>query len=232
MKTKLVSLLSLLFIILVCSVTTVFAESQKITLSKVKGIIEIIPAGQTEGDVGIEGLTLQEGDAIQTYDNGRAEVTFEDGSTISLKKDSFLIIQEATKDGKDSTTITKLDYGELKAKVEKLTANSVFKTVTPVAVAAVRGTTYIVRVTIDGKTTVYVVEGMMNLTSLLTGLGVTINEGKFSIVDPTGKITDPAPDTEFVDITLESDDDDDDDDVDSRNVQSKELEKQKRASPA
>jgi hypothetical protein len=105
-------------------------------------------------------------------------------------------------------------------------------------VAAVRGTTYVVRVTENGQTTVHVVDGMVALTSLLTNLGVTIEEAHFATVDPTGKITDPKPDTEFVSVDLdelkkERDKQSGQDDVDSRSIQIQQIEEKKKpATPA
>jgi hypothetical protein len=186
---KSLMLVAVLGVFVLIFAAPLFAAEQTVTLTAVKGVVEIIPQGATQGSAGIVGSKLKEGDMIKTYDRSRAEVTFGGVGTITVHASSQLVIQKAQVNGDVSETITNLKVGEIQAKVNKLVnASSKFETITPVAVAAVRGTTYRVTVTRDGTTTVYLVDGELELRSLLQDLGITLEPGQGAEVILTGEI--------------------------------------------
>lgn len=210
------------------------AAPQTITLSKVRGVIEVIPMGKEEGYPAVEGARLNEGDTIRTFDGARAEVSFENVGVIYVNPSSRLTITTAQVDGETTQTETYIAYGEMRAKVRKLAANSSFETHTPVAVAAVRGTEYKVYVDDSGVTKIKVISGSLRVKS--GGVWVTVEEGESTSVDPNkndGKPSEPVEDAGEADAGTEVDEDDVEEELNARDIQIEEIEdKDEPASPA
>jgi len=163
------------------------ARSQKVILTKSAGSVEVISKGQEIGSVPSPGMSLEEGVTIKTGSDGSAELYFENAGVIQIHSNSQMVIETAQIEDGVSNTVTFVKSGNIKSIVRKLAAsNSSFKTRTPVAVAAVRGTTYIVKVTANGQTTIYVIEGKVNVQTLLDKLGVDLESGQNTIVGPDG----------------------------------------------
>lgn len=195
LKISKTALISVVVFVFACFVFTpiVLAEAQKVSLQNVKGPVEVVPPGAKEGSVGMNGTALKEGDMVKTYGNSTAEIVIEGVGTIYIKPSSHITITTAQKKGDTTETITTLGVGTIRAKVEKLlSTNSRFETRTPVSVAAVRGTTYIVSVTENGQTTVYVVDGEVALTNLLNNLSVQVAAGQVSVASADGSVTGPT----------------------------------------
>jgi hypothetical protein len=206
------SLLFGFFTVLIFAAGAVSAEArqQKVILADLSGTVEIIPSGKTQGMPASVGYRFSEGDSIKTYDDGSAELFFEKTGVVYIQPSSFLTVRKAEIVGDVIDTESVVKSGAIKSKIRKLASgDSQFKIRTPVAVAAVRGTTYVVRVTLNGHTTVYVLDGEVALTSLLTQLGVTLGAGDSASVDPEGntsgikRIRDEGLDTEYIDIDLD-----------------------------
>jgi hypothetical protein len=91
-------------------------------------------------------MVLLPGDTVETGKDAQAEVTFDDSSAINLDPESRFVITELVKDSASGqrTGKTNLFSGELKAQIAKLAQNSTFEIESPTAVAAVRGTEFIV----------------------------------------------------------------------------------------
>jgi len=91
-------------------------------------------------------MVLLPGDTVETGKDAQAEVTFDDSSAINLDPESRFGITELVKDSASGqrTVKTNLFSGELKAQIAKLAQNSTFEIESPTAVAAVRGTEFIV----------------------------------------------------------------------------------------
>jgi len=223
-----------LLTVMILGTLEVEAAPQIITLTKVRGIVEVIPKGQEEGGVAIEGARLNEGDTIRTFDRAKAEITFENVGVIYVNSSSRLTISAAQINGETTQTKTYVAYGEMRAKVRKLAANSTFETRTPVAVAAVRGTEYKVYVDDTGATRIKVISGSVRVKS--GGVWVTVKEGESTTIDPKkndGKPSEPAKDTSDSDVDTEVEKDDVEDELNSRDIQIEEIEdKENPSSPA
>jgi hypothetical protein len=91
-------------------------------------------------------MVLLPGDTVETGKDAQAEVTFDDSSAINLDPESRFGITELVKDSASGQRTVKTDLfsGELKAQIAKLAQNSTFEIESPTAVAAVRGTEFIV----------------------------------------------------------------------------------------
>ena len=91
-------------------------------------------------------MSLLPGDTVETGKDAQAEVTFDDSSAINLDPESRFGITELVKDSASGQRAVKTNLfsGELKAQIAKLAQNSTFEIESPTAVAAVRGTEFIV----------------------------------------------------------------------------------------
>jgi len=90
---------------------------------------------------------LQIGDMVVTKEGGRAELEFSIGDIVRLSELSRLEIKKTRKKGSlKKKTLLNLFKGEVLSKVDKIKGSQQeFAIQTPVAVAAVKGTTYLVR---------------------------------------------------------------------------------------
>ena len=109
-------------------------------------------------------------DHIKTDLSAKATFTFDDKSTLTLAEDSIVNITKHIYDPEKDLrqTIVHLSKGTVRFVVTKGKARgSMFKVITPTAVAGVRGTEFVVDVDPDGKTTFLVVEGEIETQALL-----------------------------------------------------------------
>jgi FecR protein len=111
-------------------------------------------------------------DHFETDLSSKATFTFDDGSTLTLAEGSIVNITKHIYDpSKDlRQTIIHLSRGTVRFVVTKGKARgSMFKVITPTAIAGVRGTEFVVDVAPDGKTNFLVLEGQIETKSMLPG---------------------------------------------------------------
>ncbi len=108
---------------------------------------------------------LYEGDTLITGRDGRIEIVFDDSTIVKMDPSSKLVIKNL-KRGKKNSTLLELLKGTLLAVVKKLTDDEEFAVKTKMAMAAVKGTEFIVETNDndDGKVGVY--EGAVVVSSL------------------------------------------------------------------
>jgi hypothetical protein len=123
---------------------------------------------------------LNNQDVITTAANTRAAIKFtDDGSTVRLNPSSQLTVT-AEGERADMVKTVQLDVGELWARVTRGEGERRFQVQTPVGVAAVKGTDFIVRVAADGTTTVITLEGVVEFFN--AGGTADVNEGNLVTV--------------------------------------------------
>lgn len=132
------------------------------------GIIKLL---NIRGDVTVAGapatgktMEVRVGQSIETGGNGSAILFFSNGSTLSISKDSKLTVEQFSQTdhnvadlselaAEPSTSNTKLSmaYGEVIGEVKKLNRNagSTFEVDTPVGIAGIRGTTFLIQLIIN-----------------------------------------------------------------------------------
>jgi type II secretory pathway pseudopilin PulG len=148
--------------------TTQFA-TQPATLSGSNGV-QIMHPGQEEAIAGFQGMQLHGGDQIITRSQGAAEVTFADGSTVSLGKDTKVTVLQSFIDGQQGArlyTIVRQLAGDATYTVHH---GSRFDVATPAATAGARGTKF--RILVNGpspeQTNLMVMEGKVVFTDRKT----------------------------------------------------------------
>lgn len=183
---------------------------QKLFLKKA-GIIDSADVGLTTGYDGNVYQTHQEEnvvnpvrlatpiymhDRIKTELLAKATFTFDDKSTLTLAEDSTVNITKHIYDPEKDLrqTIVHLSRGTVRFVVTKGKARgSMFKVVTPTAIAGVRGTEFVVSVDENGKTTFLVLEGQIETKPFIPsgGQGKTflVSAGESHSVSKNGKAT-------------------------------------------
>ena len=140
-------------------------------------------------------------DRIDTAVNSKVSFTFDDGSTLSLAENAKVNISKHIYDPEKNTrqTVINVSLGAVrfvvtKAKKEK---GSSFQVVTPVGIAGVRGTEFVVSVDKDGKTTFVVLEGTIETMPVLPdkklGKPTAVTQGEAHQIDKEGNSTEVKP---------------------------------------
>ncbi|MFH1594322.1 MAG: FecR family protein, partial [Candidatus Omnitrophota bacterium] len=169
------------------------AEEMKGVVAKTSGTTRSNKKGQADWqDVKKDDL-LEEGDKVQTDDDGKLEIVLGNGSKIYLEANtelSFTKLRYDPKTGEYENTFES-KYGKIKAIVEKKSKESTFQVKTPVAVVGVRGT--IMYLNIQPTSTQAFYEGGPGvITSTTTGQSSDIGAGQNSTADASGVITPPV----------------------------------------
>ena len=155
MYKKLLSILALTILVASTLVGCSGASSTDSTLtifSITQGDVFVLKAGTDDWIKAAVDMSLEVGDTIKTGDDSGAEITFFDGSTIELEADTQIQITSLdSSPDTDTKTITLMQtIGTTISRVTKLLdPASSYAVETPSGVAAVRGSTMIVRIVFD-----------------------------------------------------------------------------------
>jgi hypothetical protein len=145
-----------------------------------------VDASRQGGDfqAALDGDVFATGDVVRADDNGRAVLTFFDGSTVSVDPKGRVRVASLTKTGSGALQLElEQTAGRTWASVSKLASpESKFLIKTPSMVATVRGTTFetIVETQPDGKvvTTIKTSEGEVVVQAVVGGPPVTVPAGQ------------------------------------------------------
>lgn len=138
---------------------SLFAVEARIT--EMEGDVEVLLSGSTNWIPVTEETPLEEGDAIKTGKDSRAEVGTPEGTVLSLEEKSSLTLADL----KPQNTRLKFSLGSLLIKImKKLSARERFSVETPAAVLSVRGTEFGVSVDEKGEMEAGVQEGEVELS--------------------------------------------------------------------
>jgi hypothetical protein len=145
-----------------------------VKITNLSGEVEVLKAGGNWQQASLN-QNLNADDKIRTK-NGKVELKFSDGTTISIAENSNLdLVQVKSADTKNS--ILKLLFGKLKAKVSKLNQGDSFEIHSPKVIAAVKGTEFVMETT-DAETKVAVLEGIVALSDILREKEIFIKENE------------------------------------------------------
>ena len=176
-------------------VPTLFAQnSSKIFIEDFQGSVQIIRAGQAQGQTAVKGDVLNPNDQVQTGDKASAKIIVEGTSELTLKDNTTWSYGEYSKEEDKTTFSALLALGRLKAKVQKLPKGSIFEVKTPTSVAAVRGTTFGLFVYMIAQqyfTQLEVFENAVAFSNLTGDQTYVINEGQSSVANETGTVAPP-----------------------------------------
>ena len=171
-----------------CSQASSSTPSTLTILSITKGNVLVMKAGTGSWTEAQVGMSLEVGDIIKTGDDSNAQITFFDGSTIELQAGTEIEIVSLDISDTGSTTITlEQTLGTTISRVTKLLdPASRYEVETPTGVAAVRGSSMIVRVFADGSIEVTNLGGEIWFT--YNGVKHQVPEGGVLIVRTDGTV--------------------------------------------
>lgn len=188
-KYKITGFILLLGIIF--SLSLAYAENQFIAVKGVDGYVEIMRAKETSWQPATPGAPLFSNDKIRTRLESRAVLEYPDGTTLSLRENTQLTIQDISRDTKTSLTKRelKLNVGGMKYKVTKLEEKgSEFKIHSSTAIVGVTGTEGIITAEGDKKPTQNILlEGSTYNTDETGAGGRPLAAGNSWSIDEQGK---------------------------------------------
>lgn len=131
-------------------------------ISRLAGGVVVVRHG-AEMALGIDGA-IDVADTIRTSADGRAEITFTDGSILTVGPESEVEVSFFAPEASESTALFDLISGIARLTVNKATGWGRFEVRTTTAVASVRGTDYLVEA-LPEKSAVFVAEGRVAVSS-------------------------------------------------------------------
>lgn len=161
---KMVFVLCVSFILINCKL---FAQSDTdlAIVLKSKGKVQVKKEKSPQWRDGKQGIRLDSGDIIKTYDQSLAAVMFtDDKSMLKVRDNSTLAIRGKRSDNTLAKRIS-CSLGNFWIKVSKQKSKLLVET--PAGVAAVKGTEFYGVVDSDGNTVIIVIEGIVQLMNKL-----------------------------------------------------------------
>ena len=148
----------------------------------VTGQVQILRSGQTAWVPAVVGARLAQRDEIRAFGGGSATLQIPDGSTLFLAENSRLVVTQLLVDRQQTrNAVFHLVVGKVRAAVSQAavtlvrTRQSSFAITTPTAVAASRGTHYVVVYNLaQGTTSVATVQGEVLCYDLQTKTAVVV----------------------------------------------------------
>ncbi len=142
---------------------------------KVKGDVKLLPAGSFEMFTIEVGSQLENGDVIQTAQDGFAIIMFNDDKTLLKLRDNVQI----TMNDEPASRTLKVDKGQTLFEVSQQKIKD-FKVQTPVSVASVKGTKF--WVDCQGNTDrIYTTEGAVDVFNTMSGESGLITAGQVCV---------------------------------------------------
>lgn len=89
-----------------------------------QGDVRIIRVSTRKTERAAEGLTVQAGDTIQTQSDGRCQILMIDGSTLSIRPNSTVVIRDSSSIFGGKTVRVKLDDGQIRVRTEDQPENT------------------------------------------------------------------------------------------------------------
>jgi len=155
----------------------------------------------------VMGTQLKNHDWIKTGDDGFVAIFFlDDKSQLKVKGNSEMEILASVERGKISKTIS-LDYGTVKATVNKQKGE--FRIATPTSVASVKGTEWWVESNENGDIFI-VIEGIVEVENLISGVVQNVGADETGTSNPDGSVE--VEDSDEDDIPDDPEEDDEEED--------------------
>ncbi len=187
-------LLTILAILAVVSTllfaSELFAAEGTIKIAALEGNVLVKIQPSTEWVGARIGTFLNKDDSIKTDGKAKAYLEFPDKSSISLKPNTEIIIEDLIWDNTAKKVNLKMTSGELKGIINKVDRPSEFKIKTPTAICGARGTIFYVIVFPDG-TGLYLEEGSADLMNIISGRTCTVYQGSRADSSSDGSISAP-----------------------------------------
>ena len=134
------------------------------------------------------GSVLYDSSQVRTGEAGFAAIAFtDDGSQLKMRPNTRITLFGQRQADNSILKRVTLEVGELFNDVKK--QKGAIKISTPTSVASVKGTEYWLLVDPDGNTTLITLEGVVELTNLVTGQTIDVGQGYTAYSTVTGEMT-------------------------------------------
>lgn len=163
------------------------------TLQILAGAVEV-RSGSGDFATALDGQEVRQGDTVATGSDGRAVITYRDGSVTRLDEDTtFTLAALEVLDSGGIAVEGEQHSGNTYHRVVEITDSaSRFDVITPTASASVQGTVYAVFVAADGSSIVAVIEGVVIVEGAVGGV-LVVSAGFMATVNPDGSIGEVVP---------------------------------------
>lgn len=123
-------------------------------------------------------------DTLRTDHEGHAVVQFMDNSIARLKPNTELTVTGESNSVRSTSARMAVEIGEIYLNVTGQQSN--YDIVTPTAVAAVKGTSFVSQIRADGSSTFTGLSGIVEVTATASGRQVNLNRRDRAFVESTG----------------------------------------------
>ncbi|MFH1189369.1 MAG: FecR family protein [Candidatus Omnitrophota bacterium] len=181
------------------------ADKMRGVVTEMAGGVRILKNGAYDWNYAKPNDVLEEGDKIETADDGRASVSFENGNLLILQSNSRVMLATMRKDPKtgEFDNTFESDGGKIKAVVEKLGKKSTFRVKTPTALCGVRGTVMYVNVA-AGATQAFYEGGGGVVTNPVSGDTAFVESGQNTVSTSAGQVSAPIATSTEAKMTLDA----------------------------
>ena len=177
-------------VLIVFFAATLFAEESAVTLAGFEGKVFVKIAPSTAWvDAAID-QKLKAKDAIKTGDDGKALLEFSDKSSVALKKNTEITIQDLVWTDVVRKANLNMPRGDLRAVISKRADPSQFKVITPTAICGAHGTVFYIMVT-GTETRVFVTDGAVDFSNLTGENTYVVVQNMEAISDLSGTVSEP-----------------------------------------
>ena len=163
-----------------------WAATGDLKISGVQGEVEVQSVGSAAWSAGSKDQILSEGDRVKTGSGGFAVLEMAGYGRLNLASDTEVKVNKKQIQGKMIDAEIDIVVGSLQGELKKLPKGSNFKFKTPVSVAAVRGTSFLINVSQTGAVTTYVSSGQVSVESISTGQTTVVSSGQAVVATATG----------------------------------------------
>jgi hypothetical protein len=177
-------------LLLVFFAATSFAQDSALKVAGFEGKVQVKMAASADWVDAVVDQALNPNDAIKTGENGQAMLQFSDKSTVALKSNTEVIVEELIWNDKARKAGLNMPIGELRAVIRKIDTPSDFKVKTPTAICGARGTVFYVMTT-GTETRVFVTEGAIDFTNPASGNTYVVVQNMSAISELSGSVTEP-----------------------------------------
>jgi ferric-dicitrate binding protein FerR (iron transport regulator) len=187
-RKKLLVVVAVIVIVCICGFVWFLLQSQVVQAQLIieSGTVQVKHVGEAWTPAQ-NGTLLYMSDSVRTGNNTSAFIVFFESSIIRLDSNTEVSLQKILQqEGVTSVEINQ-KIGRTWNTVLKVSGIDNYEVHTPTTIASVRGTSFFVKVQVDGETEVGVVEGVVNVSSVKDGrvlFTVIVNENESVTVDP------------------------------------------------
>lgn len=166
-----------------------FAADSPLSVAGFEGTVQVKIAPSTEWTDAVVGQILGKNDAVKTGADGMTMLRFADKSTVALKANTEVTIEDLVWDETTRKAGLAMPMGEMRVILKKLDGKSEFKVRTPTAICGARGTVFYIMTT-GVETRVFVTENSVDFTDM-NGNSYVVVENMTAITNPDGTIATP-----------------------------------------